>query len=98
MMHIFYSYEFTFKKELLESDLKEKINYSINMVIRKRDITNVLLEDIEDAMKVIKPSLLILFSHQLNSMFERIFSASNAEEYSFYGKIPLLTFNKMMDE
>jgi hypothetical protein len=94
MMHISYPYEFTFDKELMEATLQKKTDYKVSLLNRKRDITNALLEDIDDAVKFSNPSLLVLFTHQSRSMFEKLFFPSNAEEYSFYGKIPLLTFNK----
>ncbi|MBD1392991.1 universal stress protein [Mucilaginibacter glaciei] len=94
MMHISYSFEFAFDKKLMEATLKKKADYEVTIVNRKRDITNDLLEDIDEAIKVSKPSVLILFTHQSRSMFEKLFYPSNAEDYSFYGKIPMLTFNK----
>ncbi|AMR30136.1 hypothetical protein A0256_01235 [Mucilaginibacter sp. PAMC 26640] len=94
MVHIAYPFEFTFDKKWMEARLKEKANYEVIVLNRTRDITNELLEDIDDAVKASKPSILILFTHQSRSVFEKIFYPSNAENYSFYGKIPLLTFNK----
>jgi nucleotide-binding universal stress UspA family protein len=94
MMHISYPFEFAFDKELMEATLKKKADYEVTILKRERDITNALLEDIDDAIKFSKPSLLVLFTHQSRSMFEKLFYPSNAEDYSFYGKIPMLTFNK----
>lgn len=94
MMHIAYPYEFAFDKELAEATLQKKTDYKVTILNPQRDITNALLQDIEHAVKISKPSLLVLFTHQSRSMFEKLFFPSNAEEYSFYGKIPLLTFNK----
>lgn len=98
MMHISYPYEFAFDKEMMEATLQKKTAYKVSVLNPKRDITHALLEDIDHAVKVSKPSLLVLFTHQSRSMFERLLFPSNAEEYSFYGKIPLLTFNKQEDK
>lgn len=94
MMHISYPYEFAFDKELVEATLQKKTDYKVSILIPERDINHALLEDIDDAIRISKPSLLVLFTHQSRPMFEKLFFPSNAEEYSFYGKIPLLTFNK----
>ncbi|SDP97143.1 Nucleotide-binding universal stress protein, UspA family [Mucilaginibacter sp. OK268] len=94
MMHIAYPHEFAFDKELAEATLQKKTDYKVTILNPQRDITNALLQDIDHAVKISKPSLLVLFTHQSRSMFEKLFFPSNAEEYSFYGKIPLLTFNK----
>jgi len=94
MMHISYPYEFAFDKELVEATLQKKTDYKVSILIPERNITHALLDDIDDAIRISKPSLLVLFTHQSKSMFEKLFFPSNTEEYSFYGKIPLLTFNK----
>ena len=94
MMHISYPYEFMFDKDLAEATLKKKTGYQVDLLTPERDITRTLLEDIDRAIKSAKPSLLVLFNHQSRSFFEKLFFPCNAEEYSFYGKIPLLTFNK----
>jgi nucleotide-binding universal stress UspA family protein len=93
MMHISYPYEFAFDKELVEAALQKKTDYKVSILTPERDITRTLLEDIDKALKLDKPSLLVLFTHQ--SRFEKLFLPSNAVDYSFYGKTPLLTFNKM---
>ncbi|MEO7216535.1 universal stress protein [Mucilaginibacter sp.] len=97
MMHISYPDEFAYDKELTEATLQKKTDYKVSLLNRKRNTTNALLEDIDDAIKVSKPSLLVLFTHQSRPMFEKLFFPSNAEEYSFYGKIPLLTFSKKVE-
>lgn len=98
MMHISYPYEFALDKGLAEATLKKKTAYQIDLLTPKRDITLTLLEDIDHAVKSGKPSLLVLFTNQSRSMFEKLFFPSIAEEYSFYGKIPLLTFNKQEEK
>lgn len=94
MMHVSYPYEFTYDRELAEATVQKKADYPVSLLTPERDITRTLLEDIDRAIKSDKPSLLVLFNHQSRSVFEKLFFPSNAEEYSFYGKIPLLTFNK----
>lgn len=94
MMHIAYPHEFTYDRELAEATLQKKADYQVNLLTPERDITRTLLEDIDQAIRSVKPSLLVLFNHQSRSVFEKLLFPSNAEEYSFYGKTPLLTFNK----
>jgi nucleotide-binding universal stress UspA family protein len=98
MMHISYPYEFAFDKELVAATLQKKTDYKVSILIPERNITHALLEDIDDAIRISKPSLLVLFTHQSKSMFEKLFFPSNAEEYSFYCKTPLLTFNKNQEK
>src|SRR5690606_26805551 len=94
MMHITYPEEFLLDKEEAEATLQKAIDYKVSLLAPERDFTYTLMEEIENAIKLYKPSLLVLFTDQSRSMFEKLILSSNAEEYSFYGKIPLLTFNK----
>ncbi len=94
MVHISYPNEFAFDKELAEATLQKKNSYKISLLNPQRDVNNNLLEDIDHAVKISKPSLLVLFTHQSRSMLEKLFFPSTAKEYSFFGKVPLLTFKK----
>ena len=94
MMHISYPYEFVYDQALAKATVQKKADYQVSLLTPGRDITRALLEDIDQAIKSTKPSLLVLFTHQSRSMFEKLLFPSTAEEYSFYGRIPLLTFNK----
>lgn len=98
MMHISYPYEFVYDQELAEATVQKKADYQVSLLTPGRDITRTLLEDIDHAVKLSKPSLLVLFTHQSRSIFEKLLFPSTAEEYSFYGKIPLLTFNKQEEK
>lgn len=95
MLHFAHSYEFLPDKEIMEQTLKKKVDYDIYVQNRKRSTENSLLEDVNTAIKTLKPSLLVMFTHQDKSFFERLLLSSNAKAYSFYGKIPLLSFKKM---
>lgn len=98
IMHISYPYEFVYDQELAEATVQEKADYQVSLLIPERDITRTLLEDIDHTVRATKPSILVLFTHQSRSMFEKLLFPSTAEEYSFYGKIPLLTFNKQEEK
>lgn len=94
MMHVFYPYEFVYDKQIMEDSLKKEVSYNVSIHSRKRNATNALLEDIDAAIKLSKPSLLVLFAHHSTCVLEKLFFTGNAQDYSFYGKVPLLTFNK----
>ena len=94
IIHISYPYEFEFDKQMMEAALQKKTHYTVNLLSRSRNMDNTLLQDLDDALEINKPSVLVLFTHQSKSMFEKLFSPSNSTAYSFYGKIPLLTFSK----
>ncbi|MCQ6958767.1 universal stress protein [Mucilaginibacter aquariorum] len=94
MVHISYPYELLWDKAVAEDTLRKKANYDINLLTPPRDLVNALMEDLELIIKKRKPSLLVLFTHQTRSLFDKLFLPSNAETYSFHGKIPMLTYKK----
>ncbi|XHR97185.1 hypothetical protein ACFJIV_11345 [Mucilaginibacter sp. UC70_90] len=57
MVHISYPNEFAFDKELAEATLQKKNSYKISLLNLQRDVNNNLLEDIDHAVKISKPSL-----------------------------------------
>jgi len=94
MIHIAYPYEFQPAGEIITEFVKRKLNYPVNILEWERNITHTLLEDIDAAVKANKPSLLALFTHQSRPLLEKLLLPSNAKAYSFYSKVPLLTFSK----
>lgn len=94
MVHISYPYELITDKTRTEASLLKKTHYQVSLLTPPRDLFNALLKDIDFVIKKSKPSLLVLFNHQSRPFLEKMFYPSNAENYSFYGKIPLLTFKK----
>jgi len=78
-----------------EMHLVKKFNFQINFVQVNRNIVNSLIEDIHLSIKTKPNSMLALYSHHDRSGFEKLLFPSNAEQYSFYSKIPIIVFNKI---
>jgi hypothetical protein len=96
MLHFYNADEFHADKKLMEESLKKTANYEVSIHYSKRNVENSLLQDLDSVIKISKPSLLVMFTNHSRSLFEEIFLSSTAEGYSFYGKVPLLTFNKII--
>jgi nucleotide-binding universal stress UspA family protein len=80
--------------ETIESAVKKIADYNINVNMRPRNIDESLVSDIEEGIKKINPSMMIMFTEQNRNWFEKIFLSSKSAEYSFDAKVPLLVFNK----
>lgn len=94
MMHMTFPYELLIDKELAEKDLKKKFRYNITMHYETRYLERTLLEDLEQAVKKAKPSIVAMFTDRSRSFFDRILMGSMSEEFSFSTRIPLLIFKK----
>ena len=94
LLHLNSVLESTTNINTIDEALKEIDNYHINCKLTPRNPDTALIQDIEEAVKVIQPSILIMFTEQHRSWFEKILISSKSAEYSFDAKVPLLVFQK----
>ena len=80
--------------KLIEIIVKKLSKYDIKLNIKNTDFVETMIFNIETAIKKTKPSMMIMFTEQNKSLFQRIFMSSKSVEYSFNAKVPLLVFNK----
>ena len=80
--------------EVIEKAIKDIASYNVNFKTSPRNPDNSLVADIEDAVKTIQPSIMVMFTEQNRNWFEKIFISSKSAEYSFDAKVPLLVFHK----
>jgi nucleotide-binding universal stress UspA family protein len=78
----------------LELTMREKYSYPITFVQVNRNIERPVIEDIHHTINKKHNSILALFSHHDRSGFDKLLFPSNAEQYSFYARMPLLVFTK----
>lgn len=78
----------------IETAVKKIAAYHISFNLTNRNPNESLITDIETAIKKRKPSMMIMFTEQNRSWFQKIFLSSKSAEYSFNAKVPLLVFNK----
>lgn len=94
LLHLTSVLENTDQLKAIETAVKKIAAYHISFNLTNRDPNESLITDIETAIKKKKPSMLIMFTEQNRSWFEKIFLSSKSAEYSFNAKVPLLVFHK----
>jgi len=94
MLHIVNPEENFPKFTAVETRLLKKTERQIKVKYVKRNPENTLCEDINSAVKKIKPDLMVFFIHRSQSYWNAMFHPSNIEPLSFYAKIPILSFKK----
>ena len=73
----------------------EKIsNYNIKIEQEKLNSAESLVSNIESMVKRKNPSMLIMFTEQNRSFFQKIFYSGSSAGYAFNPQVPLLVFNK----
>lgn len=94
MLHLSHPYELLIDKDLFKENLNKKAGYPVKLHYKSRDVEQSLMDEIKNAVNQSKPSVLAMFTHQDRSLFERLLLPGNANEYSSYAAIPLLSFPK----
>lgn len=80
--------------KVIELAVKKFSKYDIKLHIKNTDFVKSMIANIEVAIKNAKPSMMIMFTEQNRTLFQKIFLSSKSAEYSFNAKVPLLVFNK----
>lgn len=94
LLHMSFPYEFIMNEAMAEKELKKKFKYDIDLHYAQRDIELSLLQDLEKAITKAKPSLVVMYTEQKRSFFDRLFSSSRTTEFTFSTKVPMLIYSK----
>jgi len=83
------------KAEKLLNDLLDKHKHeNIKLSVKPVNYIDTLLTNIKSAVKIIKPSLLITFTHKNQSFIDQILDSGVSSGYSFDAQVPLLVYRK----
>jgi nucleotide-binding universal stress UspA family protein len=95
ILHYNYPTDITTNKNTIDELVKKNSKHNIKLHIENINLAESLISNIEAVINRSKPSMLIMFTQQNRSFFEKIFLSSNSANYSFNAKVPLLVFNKI---
>ncbi len=94
VVHFAWPDEITFDEKTIEAAFKKQFKYGLKLHFEKNDGTRSLIENLQNQIRMRKPSVVIMFTNQKRTFFQKLFLSSKSEELSFQAKIPLLVFNK----
>ncbi|MCX6189118.1 MAG: universal stress protein [Bacteroidetes bacterium] len=94
LLHFNYPTEEVSSKKIMVREAKMFSKHAIKVHLETVNLAERLVANIEGVVKKSKPSVMIMFTEQNRSFFDKIFLSSNAADYSFTSKVPLLVFNK----
>ncbi len=94
MLHIVNPKENLPKATAVETKLLKKTERNVKVKYSKRNLEQTLCEDINSAVKKIKPGLMVFFIHRSQPYWNAMFHPANIKPLSFYAKIPILSFKK----
>ena len=94
LLHFTSPLEKIIDSKVIEMAANKLAKYDIKLNIKTTDYVHTLVSNIETAIKKLKPSMMIMFTEQNRTLFQKIFLSSKSAEYSFHANVPLLVFNK----
>jgi nucleotide-binding universal stress UspA family protein len=94
VVHFTWPDEIIFDEKIFEAALKNRYKYGLKVHYEKNDGSLSIVQHIQKQIKIRKPSVVIMFTNQDRTFFQKLFLSSKAEELSFQLKVPLLVFNK----
>lgn len=80
-------------REVAEN-LKRQFKYKVEFHLENSDLTLPLVGNLQKAIASSKPSLVVMFTEQRRTFYQKIFLSSSSESISFQAKVPMLVFNK----
>ena len=95
LLHFHYPTEITNNKKMMDEAVKKYSKHNIKLHLEDINLAETLIANIEATIRKSKPSMMIMFTQQNRSFFDKIFLSSKSAEYSFNAKVPLLVFNKI---
>lgn len=94
ILHVVCSGDILLKPRLLETRLLKRTGVGVKVKYVLRSSANTLIEDIDLAIKKIRPSLVIFFINKSKHYLNSILYSSTTQELSLFRKVPILTFKK----
>ncbi|MEO5889108.1 MAG: universal stress protein [Ferruginibacter sp.] len=94
VVHFTWPDEILFDEKMIEAAFKKEFKYGLKIYFKKNDGIHSLIKNLETQIRIRKPSVVIMFTNQERTFFQKLFLSSKAEELSFQLKVPLLVFSK----
>lgn len=94
LFHLTYPGERNVNKDILDQKLKKQFGNKVKVHLQSTDLSNSLADGLKNAISISDPELVIMFTEQRRSFFQKLFLSSTSEEIVFQTKVPLLVYNK----
>lgn len=98
VLHFTWPDEITFDEKNIEAAFKKQYKYGLKIHFEKNDAVHSLIQNLQNQIRIRKPSVVIMFTNQQRTFFQKLFLSSKAEKLSFQVKVPLLVFNKLQNK
>jgi len=80
VVHFAWPDEITFDEKTIEAAFKKQFKYGLKLHFEKNDGSHSLIENLEEQIRIRKPSVVVMFTNQKRTFFQKLFLSSKAEE------------------
>jgi hypothetical protein len=80
---------------LRKNKMEGRLHYESDLQIKKRKSSQPILEDLQNQIYKLRPSLVVMFTNQHRNFFQKILFPSKTERLSIRTIYPLLSYNKL---
>lgn len=94
VFHICYSGKKSIDAGEMTARMIKEFKYNIKLHLIKTDLTQPLVTILQKAIASSKPSLVVMFTEQRRTFYQKIFLSSSTESIAFQAKVPMLVYNK----
>ncbi|MES1159938.1 MAG: universal stress protein [Bacteroidota bacterium] len=94
VLHLTQPGEVKLDRELIEEVFSRDFRYDLKFNFKTEDPGRTQVGNLQHEIATLRPSLVIMFTHQDRNLFQRIFFPSRTESLAFDLKTPLLVFGK----
>lgn len=93
-VHFTWPNESSLDKAAIDKDLKKQLGENSSFHFEQNDGVHSLVQNLQEQVNKIKPSVLVMFTNQKRNFFQKLFLSSKAEEYAFKTTVPLLVYSQ----
>jgi nucleotide-binding universal stress UspA family protein len=94
LFHLTYPGEAELDKDMLNQKLKKQFGDKVKLHLENTDLGKSLAHGLQNAIDISDPELVIMFTEQRRSFFQKLFLSSTSEQIVFQTKVPMLVYNK----
>ena len=92
--HFYYPGEIKVEPAVLTKLWREKLKQLDTIHLEPFDVEKGFARQLDGLIKKVKPSLVVFFTHTNRTWFDKLFSISRSESFSFVAKVPMLVYRK----
>ena len=84
-------------EKLIEEMMKEQFHYKLKVRFARLDFGKTWIRNMQEQIHAYKPSVVVMFTDQSKTIFQKLFTPSKSEQLSFQLRVPMLVFRKTLN-